>query len=80
MDDRHQPPALDGLGPAPACIPNIGPRERRKRMASGLVTFAIAAGLTVLLVALRADRLWRLVLLLPFWAGAVGVLQATGKT
>jgi hypothetical protein len=49
-------------------------------MASGVVTFAIAGGLTVLLLVLRADRLWRLVLLLPFWAGAVGVLQATGKT
>lgn len=62
------------------CIANIGPRERRKRIAFG-VTLLLAGGVVAaLLVGLRADRLWRLVLFLPFWAGAVGVLQAREST
>lgn len=62
------------------CIANIGPRERRKRMTYGvtlLVTGGIAAAF---LVGFQVDRLWRLLLFLPFWAGAVGVLQAREKT
>lgn len=38
------------------------------------------AGLAALLVGLHADRLWRLLLCLPFWAGALGILQAREKT
>ncbi|MFZ2493386.1 MAG: hypothetical protein WA208_18045 [Thermoanaerobaculia bacterium] len=38
------------------------------------------AGLAALLVGLQADRLWRLLLFLPFWAGALGILQAREKT
>lgn len=65
---------------AAVCIANIGPRERRKRMTFG-VTLLVAGGVAAaLLVGFRADRLWRLLLFLPFWAGAVGVLQAREKT
>lgn len=49
-------------------------------MRFGAVLLAIGAGLAVLLVAIDAHRLWRLVLYLPFWAGALGVLQAREKT
>lgn len=62
------------------CIANIGPRERRKRMRFGVALLVVGAGLAVVLVGLQADRLWRLVLFLPFWLGAVGVLQAREKT
>lgn len=55
---------------AAACIANIGPRERRKRVRSGVA----------LMVGIGVDRLLRLLLLLPFWAGAVGVLQARERT
>jgi hypothetical protein len=65
---------------AAVCIANIGPRERRKRMRFGVVLLVAGAGLAALLVGLQADRLWRLLLFLPFWAGAVGVLQAREKT
>lgn len=62
------------------CVANIGPRERRKRMRFGLALLVAGAGLAALLVGLQADRLWRLLLFLPFWAGAAGVLQAREKT
>lgn len=62
------------------CIVNIGPLERRKRMRFGAVVLIAGAGLAALLVGLQADRLWRLLLFLPFWAGALGILQAREKT
>lgn len=65
---------------AAVCIVNIGPRERRKRMRFGAVVLIAGAGLAALLVGLQADRLWRLLLFLPFWAGALGILQAREKT
>lgn len=65
---------------ARVCIANIGPRERRRRMRFGAVLLTAGAALAVLLVVIDAHRLWRLVLCLPFWAGALGVLQAREKT
>ena len=62
------------------CIANIGRRERQKRLRFGVVLLAAGAGLAMLLVALGADRPWRLLLVLPFWAGGAGVLQAREKT
>ena len=66
--------------PAPACLANIGPRERRRRMRFGAALLVVGAGLAALVVGIGAHRLWRLLLFLPFWAGAVGVLQAREKT
>lgn len=65
---------------AAACIANIGPRERRKRMRFGVALMVVGAGLTALMVGIGVDRLLRLLLFLPFWAGAVGVLQARERT
>ena len=62
------------------CIANIGPRERRKRMTFGLTLLVAGGVVAALLVGLRTDRLWRLLLFLPFWAGALGLLQAREKT
>lgn len=70
-------PASDS---AAVCIANIGPRERRKRMTFGLTLLVAGGVVAVLLIGFQADRLWRLLLFLPFWAGAVGVLQAREKT
>ena len=69
-----------GSQTAGVCVANIGPRERRKRMRFGAALLVVGAGLAVLLVGIEAHRLWRLVLFLPFWAGAMGVLQAKEKT
>jgi hypothetical protein len=49
-------------------------------MAFGSGLFVAGAGLAVLVVSIDAHRLWRLALFLPFWGGAVGVLQAQERT
>lgn len=61
-------------------MPNIGPRERKKRVLFGAIGLVIAAGLLTLFVVLDVHRLWRLTLLLPFWAAALGYFQAREKT
>jgi hypothetical protein len=61
-------------------IANIGLRESRKRLRFCLVMLGAGAGLAVVLGALHADRLWRLLLFLPFWLAALGWLQAREKT
>ena len=69
-----------GGEPAPSSVANIGPRERAKRMRFGICVLFVGGCFGAAMVALQVDRLWRLFLLLPFWAGAVGVLQAREKT
>jgi hypothetical protein len=49
-------------------------------MTFGLTLLVAGGVVAVLLIGFQADRLWRLLLFLPFWAGAVGVLQAREKT
>jgi hypothetical protein len=65
---------------AEACAINIGPRERRRRLASGVVLLAAAVGLAAFELATGAGRLWRLSLFLPLWMSGVGFFQAFDKT
>lgn len=62
------------------CLQNIGPAERRKRLMSGVV--ALVAGLAVglLLILTGLSHWWRLVLFMPFAAGAIGFFQARERT
>lgn len=69
-----------GLETGVACVANIGPRERRKRMTFGVTLFVAGGVAAGLLVGFQAERPWRLLLFLPFWAGAVGVFQARERT
>jgi hypothetical protein len=62
------------------CIPNISPRERRRRLMGGVVTFAISLGLLAALLVAGAPPWTRLLLLLPFWGAAVGFFQWSDKT
>lgn len=59
---------------------NIGPGERRKRLSAGVVGFAVGIVLAVVLIALRAPAMWRLLLFFPFLFGALGVFQSRDKT
>jgi len=59
---------------------NLGPRQRRRRFVMGAVMLAAGVGVVVALVAFGADRGWRLLALLPFWVGALGLLQAHANT
>jgi len=61
-------------------VPNIGPRERRKRLTLGIAALAVGAGLSALLIATGAPRGWRLLAALPFWGAALGYFQARDRT
>jgi hypothetical protein len=65
---------------ADTCIPNIGPRERRRRLMVGVAMFAIVVLVAGGLVLADAPRAWRLFVLFPAWVGSIGVFQAREKT
>ena len=62
------------------CIPNIGPRERRRRRIVGIAMFAIAVIVAGGLMLAGAPRAWRLFMLFPAWVGSTGLFQAREKT
>lgn len=63
-----------------ACVANISLRERRRRLAFGVVTLAL--GLVVLgaLLVGGADRWWRLALVLLYFPAATGFFQWSDHT
>ncbi|GMV05919.1 MAG: hypothetical protein AMXMBFR53_21960 [Gemmatimonadota bacterium] len=63
-----------------ASIPNIGARQRRHRLAVGLLAAAASVLALGTLLGTGAPRLSRLLAVLPFWAGVLGVLQHREKT
>ncbi len=46
----------------------------------GIACFVVGVAAAALLVGFRAPHLWRLMLVLPFMAGATGFLQARERT
>lgn len=66
--------------PARVCIPNIGPKERRRRLVFGILALGLGAVLLTSLQVYGADRWLRLALFAPLWAAALGIFQATEKT
>lgn len=63
-----------------ACVPNIGPRQQRRRLASGLVSLALSAALAGLLAGIDASIAVRSLIVLPMYAAALGFLQHRDKT
>lgn len=62
------------------CIANIGPQERRRRLAFGAVAFVFGLALAAALVLTGVHPLWRIVLFLPFASAGIGYFQARDKT
>jgi len=62
------------------CLINIRPKESRKRLVMGISTLAAGLILAVFFVLGDVERKWRMIVLLPFWMGALGVFQAQRKT
>ena len=62
------------------CIPNIGPRERRRRLSLGIAMFALVVLVAAGLMLGDAPRAWRLLVLFPAWVGSIGVFQVKEKT
>ena len=65
---------------AVACIPNIGPIGRRRRLIWGAMALGASVLCAVALALGGADRRWRLVVFLPLWIAALGVFQSREKT
>ena len=61
-------------------IENIEARGIRRRRNGGIALFVVGAAAAALLVVFRAPHLWRLTLVIPFSAGAIGFLQARERT
>lgn len=59
---------------------NLGPRETRKRMIFGVVMLGVGVALTAILFFLDARGPWLLALFVPFWLGALGLLQGREGT
>ena len=57
---------------------NLGPLERRKRLALGIVGLAAAGGL-VFFTAMNSVVSW-VILFLLFWVAGLGLFQAKEKT
>ncbi len=62
------------------CIANISPAERQKRLRFGIQQFIVTLVILGVLILLHVNPLWRLPLLLMFWASAIGYFQARDKT
>jgi hypothetical protein len=73
-------PMTATLPEAQVCIPNINPRERRRRLVAGIIPLAIALVVLAILMIAGVNRWWRLLLLPLFWAAATGYFQWRDKT
>jgi hypothetical protein len=62
------------------CIANISPVERQKRLRFGIQALIVTLVILGITIALHLNPLWRLPLLLLFWASASGYFQARDKT
>lgn len=70
----------EGNGKGDACIPNISPAERKKRMRFGIIQVVITFIIFAAMLTFGADKLWRLPLFAMFSSGAVSIFQALDKT
>jgi hypothetical protein len=68
------------MNAANVCIPNIGPAQRRRRLVGGLVSFGVTFALAAYLTTHDIPRAWRLLIVIPALAAALGVLQAKSQT
>lgn len=61
-------------------VANIGPGGQRRRLVLGVAMLAVGAAVVTLLIALGTAPGWLLLAFLPFWVGALGLIQAREKT
>ena len=64
----------------PSVTANIGPHERRKRLTFGVVLLGASLMAAAMLIHADVARGWRLLLVLPLWAAALGFFQAREGT
>lgn len=61
-------------------LTNIGPRECRKKLISGLLYLLIASAILVVMHRIGLSRLWRIGLIFPLNRASLGFFQFTAKT
>ena len=71
---------VDSQARGEVCIANISPKERRKRLAGGLVQFGISLAMLAAMLMTKRNRWWRLALLPMFGGAASGFFQWRDKT
>jgi len=64
----------------PGATANIGPDERRKRLTFGVVLLGASLLAAAMLIHADVARGWRILLVLPLWAAALGFFQARERT
>jgi type IV secretory pathway VirB3-like protein len=60
-------------------IGNLGAIETRKRLVFGVTLLVIALALTLIFFWLNVRGPWLLVLFVPFWLAALGLLEYRGR-
>lgn len=63
-----------------ACIANISPLERLKRLIGGVIPFVMALVILTWQILMDVDRLWRLPLFILFVSAASGFFQWRDNT
>jgi hypothetical protein len=76
MQIEYLEPAPGGYRPG-AC--NIGPREIAKRRAYGIAGIASSVVLGIVLVAIDAPQIARVIVLIPLWGAIISLEQARRK-
>ena len=64
----------------PGVTANIGPHERRKRLTFGVALLGASLMAAAMLIHADVARGWRMLLVLPLWAAALGFFQAREGT
>jgi hypothetical protein len=72
--------SIDGLSSGEVCVPNISLRERRKRLAIGVISGVMALGVLAILIVTGASRWSRLPLFFLFIGATSGFFQWRDKT
>jgi hypothetical protein len=62
------------------CLPNIGPRQRRRRLVLAGVWATIALAVALFAVLPHLDRVWRLAVFPPTWIAVLCYLEARHHT
>ena len=65
---------------ATVCTPNIGPREKQKRLVAGVIMSALTVCVAAGLILAGLPRMWRLLTILPAWVAGLGLFQVRENT
>ena len=74
------PSSNDDEGIGEVCIPNISPKERKKRAQFAIRYFLFTLIVLGMLIAFDVNPLWRLPLFFMFSAATTSYIQALDKT